>query len=87
MGDVDEFVEQSVERVGEFFAIVDGLDDDAIFTAVRAETDQPRIVVGDGVSVVCELVELVKAKAFFLQSETEVIRTERIDEDSDLIGH
>ncbi len=54
---------------------------------MRAETDQSGIVVGDGISVVCELVELVKVKAFFLEPETEVIRTERIDEDSDLIGH
>lgn len=54
---------------------------------MRAEVDQPRIVVGDGISVVCELVELVKAKAFFLEPEAEVVRTERVDEDRDLIGH
>lgn len=87
MGNADERIQQSGENVGKFFAVVDGLDDNAILAAVRAETDQPRIVVGDGISVACKLVELVKVKAFLFQLETEVIRTERIDEDSDLIGH
>lgn len=63
------------------------MDDNAIFAAVRAEVDQSRTVVDDGTSVACKLVELVKAKAFLFQPETEVIRTERVDKDGDLIRH